>query len=116
MPRGHSFNKSNKEERVIKTDSLGIVELNLESAKYTVREVFKNKPFSEFYQQNSLAKSKQKYFATKDKECYKKWWQKNLIDFEIKDTTSILYLEAIIPMRCFVGKNPCLIYRGPMPQ
>ncbi len=108
------IHKSSNTKANVKTDSLGILKLSLVPGEYAIREYFKNCTFEEFIKQQKTAEGE--YFQhTGGDECYRNWWEANLLDFEISDTLSILKKDLSTSTRCFVGNNPCLKYTGPYP-
>tara|TARA_R110002072_G_scaffold172042_4_gene325872 strand:- start:29933 stop:30193 length:261 start_codon:yes stop_codon:yes gene_type:complete len=77
---------------------------------YSIRQLFKDMPFQEFYAENvQLATGN---YVDLGSECYKEWWKRNLIDFSIMDTNK-LDLKSTFGPACFTGNNPCLNYTGP---
>lgn len=106
--------KSSNTKANVKTDSLGVLKLSLVPGQYAIREYFKNCSFDEFLAQQKTAEGQ--YFEhTGGDECYRNWWETNLLDFEITQKDSVLTHKLSTSTRCFVGNNPCLIYTGPYP-
>jgi hypothetical protein len=94
----------------VKSDELGLIKLTLPKGKYHLKELSKNVTFETF-----LASTKQpvgSYIKEGDRDCYYEWWQKNLIDFEITDTTTYLKTSAKIFSHCYTS-NPCETHIGP---
>ena len=108
------INNSTKEKSTFRTDSLGMYQLNLDNGEYIIREIFKDLTYEEFYAKNSITKG-QYYKNTTDTDCYRKWWEQNLFEFEITDTTTIIQLTSTLKSACFTGNNPCIMYNGPWP-
>ena len=45
--------------------------------------------------------------------CYKEWWAKNIVDFEITDTTTVFKTDCYLFSHCYTN-NPCDTYTGPI--
>ncbi len=104
--------KTNK-KNTFKTDSLGIKKMQLQSGNYGIKEKFKDVSFEKFYKQ--YKQESNNFTKSQGKECYKQWWESNLVEFEIADTTTILKKKIVVSDACFTGKNPCLNFKGPYP-
>jgi len=103
------INQNLDSQKVVKSDSLGTIYLKLNAGKYSIREEYKNVSFIDFYNNNQ---SNGMYITNQGEECYKKWWKRNLLNFEVvKD--SVLVLNTEIGSSCYIGINPCLRYNGP---
>ena len=100
----------NKYERLVKSNELGVITLALPVGKYHLKELYKNVSFDEFYAKEK--ESKGNFIEVGSSECYKKWWQKNVIDFEITDSTTSLTANGMLYSNCYT-KNPCDKYTGP---
>ncbi|WP_258542629.1 hypothetical protein [Parvicella tangerina] len=90
----------------------GVYQIQLRPGAYTIKEAYKNLPFTEFMAQNQRSGM---YYMDGTEECYKKWWQSNLFEFEVTDIDTLINLETSIGSSCFTGTNPCLQYTGPYP-
>lgn len=108
------LHKASGTKASVKTDSLGVLELDLVPGEYALREYFKNCTFEEFLKQQKTADS-QYYQQTGGDDCYKNWWKANLLDFEITDTSNLQEFRVNTSTKCFTGNNPCLMYNGPYP-
>jgi len=104
-------NKTSKQKSTVVADSTGTIYLNLENGEYSLRQTYKDMTFEEFYAKNS---GKGNSFISRDVDCYRKWWENNLLDFTINDTTEVK-TKVTFGSACFTGNNPCLIYTGPYP-
>lgn len=97
---------------IFKTDSLGKANLALLPGRYGIkREEFFNTDFESFYKKHS-----QTNIVGRDrgKECYRKWYEAYLVEFEVSETSD-RKINVTIQEFCFTGQNPCIIYEGPMP-
>jgi hypothetical protein len=106
------IDKKTSQESIINVKN-GEIELQLKPSQYAIKESFKNVSFKEFYAR--YKKKDKAYYMNKNEACFKKWWNANLFEFEIKDTTTLLKLETILYGQCFTGNNPCIQYTGPYP-
>lgn len=91
----------------------GIVYLNLSKGNYAIKEKYKDVPFHEFYA--SVNHVNGNYIIQGDNECYKKWWESNLLEFEVKIGQEIQVLNGSVSSSCYTGNNPCIYYNGPYP-
>lgn len=103
--------KNNSKTNIISNN--GLIQLKLKPGRYKLREHFKDISFNEFYVK--YVNKDKMYYQNGSEECYKKWWNTNLFEFEIMDTTTVLKMEATLYNRCFTGNNPCIQYTGPYP-
>ncbi len=92
----------------------GYLKLQLEKGKYQVFEAFKQVPFHEFLEKFAKQPSGNNYQSL-GAECYENWWKAPLIEFEVTNEQTILFLEATIQVGCYTGINPCVMYTGPFP-
>ncbi len=106
-------NLQTNEKITFKTDSLGIKRMLLANGHFSIKEKFKDVPFNVFYDENK--RSSNNFYKSQGIECYKEWWGKNLIEFEITNADTILKIRTEVRDACFTGKNPCLIFTGPFP-
>lgn len=95
------------------TDSNGIIELNLPVGNYGIKEMFKDCSLYEFKQKFKVENSE--YIIAKDSECYEKWWQSNLGEFEVIAGAEKLIFTLTENNSCFTGNNPCIMYVGLYP-
>jgi len=98
----------------IESDALGIIYLNLKVGNYAIREIYKDMPFAQF-QENNQPKANQALLDM-DPDCYKKWWLKKLLKFEVSETGNIHKFNATINKTCLTGKNPCVLFTGELPK
>lgn len=97
---------------IIKTDSLGKAILELVPGRYGIKRAeFFNTDFESFYNKQSNISVEGR---DRGKECYKKWYESYLIEFDVTETSN-RKIDVIIQEFCFTGQNPCIIYEGPMP-
>ncbi len=108
------INLDTQQKERLKTDSTGVLKLNLKAGKYAIREQYKDCSFEDFYK-NNFREPSTYYLDQGGKDCYKNWWLANLGEFEITDTDSTYHFSFQSADRCFTGNNPCLMYIGPMP-
>ena len=108
------INTTTNDTTTVKSDALGIIYLNLKVGNYTIREIYKDMPFAQF-QENNQPKANQALLDM-DPDCYKKWWSKNLLKFEVSEAGNINKFNATINKTCRTGKNPCLMFTGELPR
>jgi len=108
------INTTNNDTSTVKSDSLGIIYLNLKNGSYEIRELYKDMSFTQFQEKNQ-PKVNQALLGL-DPDCYKKWWSENLLKFEIEASSTINKYEATIAKRCHTGKNPCITFTGILPN
>ena len=106
-------NLTTGDKSIISTSTTGMVQLNLPLGKYIIKETFKDVPFEDFFQKNMITGKGNTLPGSE--ECYRKWWERNLLEFEITPNTEKHLLIASLYTRCFTGNNPCEIYTGPYP-
>lgn len=102
---------NNSESNVLAKN--GSIKIQLAPGRYSLRETYKNIPFNDFYAKHSVENGSNKQNRSED--CYKTWWESNLFEFEIGDTTKLIEQSTTTSSRCFIGINPCQIYTGPWP-
>ncbi|MCH2236135.1 MAG: hypothetical protein MK078_18025 [Crocinitomicaceae bacterium] len=107
------IDKNKGTEERIKTDENGMYKLILPAGEYAIRETFKDTTFEAFYEQNLMPNSE--FYSSGDKNCYKDWWEANLLEFEVTQTDTVYQFFATRYARCFTGNNPCASYDGPYP-
>jgi hypothetical protein len=107
------INLKTLEKTKVKTDSLGILYLDLGIGSYAIQELFKDCTFSEFLQQNITTSGT--YSQDLGSECYKKWWKSYLGEFTIISKDELQHLNLSESESCFTGRNPCVMYTGPYP-
>lgn len=108
------YHITSKSEEIIETDANGLVKLYLDTGQYILKEKYKNVTFEKFLEENNQTTNPNIRKGSED--CMKKWWQSNLLEFEVKKSSeNILKKAAIINARCYVGINPCQYYTGPLP-
>jgi hypothetical protein len=102
-------------ERKVEPNELGIINLALEAGKYHLKELSKDVPFLTFYSSQKALKNTINYPNIKigSEACYNEWWQKNVIDFKITDSTTLINETAFIFSNCYTT-NPCDTYTGPI--
>ena len=100
----------NNIKKEVKSNSKGIINLQLPKGKYHLKEVSKNMPFEKFYSFQSNDKGK--YIEVGKRDCYNKWWKKNVINFEIIEPSKLLKASGKLYSNCYT-KNPCDRYTGP---
>tara|TARA_B100000809_G_C15139882_1_gene532637 strand:+ start:9620 stop:10174 length:555 start_codon:yes stop_codon:yes gene_type:complete len=108
------INTTINDTTTIKSDSLGIIYLNLKVGNYAIREIYKDMPFAQF-QKNNQPKANQALIGM-DPDCYKKWWLKNLLKFEVSEAANMNTFNTTINKKCRVGKNPCVTFTGQLPR
>lgn len=91
----------------------GVYYLQLAIGKYALKEKYKDVPYHDFL--TSTYNSSNNYTVTGEDQCYKEWWQSNLIEFEVIDPTKTENYHLTVPNRCYTGINPCDYYNGPLP-
>jgi len=97
---------------IFKTDSLGMAYLELVPGRYGIKRAeFFNTDFESFYKKYSNTNIEGK---DRGKECYKKWFEAYLVEFEVSYNSN-RKINVTIQEYCFTGQNPCIIYEGPMP-
>ena len=101
-------------KREVKTDSAGVLYLNLKPGKYAIREKYKDCSFEEFKKQN-FQNSDDYYISTPDSNCYYNWWSSNFLEFEVTKEDSLYQYSQTTYSQCFTGRNPCINYIGPWP-
>ncbi len=104
-------NKVDSSKTTVIADSTGTIYLFLENGEYAIRQMFKDMSFEAFYAKNN---DNGNSFTSRGIDCYRKWWEKNLLDFTVNDTTEVK-TKITFGSACFTGNNPCLIYNGPYP-
>ena len=102
------------EKSKVKTDTAGVLYLNLPKGNFAIRETFKDCTFEEFQTQNPPREGLY-YMSSPDTNCYRNWWAGNLGEIEITNTDSLQEHHWGTSTRCFTGNNPCIYYKGPMP-
>jgi len=108
------IDNSTQQHKTVRTDDTGNLRLKLSPGSYTIREKYKDTTFEAFYAIQNGA-TNQMYTINLDKDCYKKWWKSNLLDFSVNDSTLNEKFKITLRNSCFTGNNPCLIYNGPHP-
>lgn len=108
------INHSTGEKTNVKTDSEGVLYLNLAEGAYAIRETYKNCSYEEFYEKHYQPNSDYHQTST-DQDCYKNWWASNLGEIHITKSDSLNKYEYMTSSACFVGRNPCVNYTGPWP-
>ena len=68
-------------------------------------------PFELFYETETA--SLDSNIKKGSKECYKEWYDQNVISFEITDTTTLFKAEGRLFSNCYTS-NPCDTYTGPI--
>ncbi len=91
----------------------GVLYLNLPEGKYTLKEKYKDIPFNQFFL--NAERSGGSYIIPGDSICYKKWWESNLVEFEVISNEATKILNCTVSSRCYTGINPCDYYNGPYP-
>jgi len=107
------INLETKAESTIKTNSAGILILDLAPGNYAVKEMYKNCTYEEFLIKHPIISNQDMMNA--GEECYKKWWSSYLCEFIITATGFIIEYEISLFDQCFTGNNPCISYLGPYP-
>ena len=105
---------ANKESSTISSSGDGMIYLMLKPGTYEIREMYKNMPFEEF-KKNNQPKVNQTLLNT-NTDCFKEWWTKNLLKFEVKATEANSQFSATINKRCRTGFNPCIMFTGELPR
>lgn len=108
------INLTTNEKTKIHTDSTGVIRFELPYGKYAIKETYKECTFEEFLIYNQ-PKANNYIESTQAPNCYEDWWKSYLGEFEVKEDTEVLSLKFQTREACFVGRNPCLYYNGPMP-
>lgn len=98
----------------VKTDSSGVLYLNLPKGVYAIREQYKDCSFETFLAENP-APTGEYYMPSADFNCYRNWWVSNLVEIQITDTSKIQEFHCGTSESCFTGNNPCIYYNGPYP-
>jgi len=98
--------------RKVKSNELGLIELNLPVGKYHLKELSKMVPFEEFFA--NAQQPKDSNIKVGSRECYQRFWDKNVIDFEIPTTTTtVIKANGRLFSDCYTS-NPCDTYTGPI--
>lgn len=97
--------------QTVKTNEMGVLKLVLLKGKYQLKETAKNVPFSTYFLSQKTVLSTNTKMGSE--ACYKEWWAKNLVDFEITDTTTIFKTDCYLFSHCYTN-NPCDTYTGPI--
>jgi len=97
-------------EKKVTSNELGLVSLALPIGTYHLKELSKDVPFETFLATEKVGKGN--FIQIGNSDCYKEWWQKNVINFEITDTTTLLKADGRLYSNCYT-KNPCDRYTGP---
>jgi len=97
-------------EQKVTSNKLGVVNLALPTGIYHLKEFSKAVPFEMFFATEQEGKGN--FIQIGNSDCYKEWWQKNVINFEITDTTTLLKADGKLFSNCY-KKNPCDKYTGP---
>jgi len=97
-------------EKKVTSNELGLVNLALPTGVYHLKELSKAVPFETFLA--SAQKDKGNFIQIGSSDCYEEWWKKNVINFEITDTTTLLKANGKLYSHCYT-KNPCDRYTGP---
>jgi len=97
-------------EQKVTSNKLGVVNLALPTGIYHLKEFSKAVPFEMFFATEQEGKGN--FIQIGNSDCYKEWWQKNVINFEITDTTTLLKADGKLFSNCYT-KNPCDKYTGP---
>ena len=107
------INLKTLEKTKVKTDSLGILHLNMGIGSYAIQEMYKDCSFSEFMQRANPQTGM--YMKDMGEDCYKTWWQSHLGEFTVISEDEFQHLYMGESESCFTGNNPCLMYTGPYP-
>lgn len=102
------------EKSQVKTDSAGVLYLNLSKGNFAIREIFKDCTFEEFQLKNPPPQGLY-YLSSPDANCYKNWWASNLGEIHVSNIDSLQVHYWGTSSGCFTGNNPCIYYTGPMP-
>ncbi len=102
-------------EKEVNSDELGYIKISLKKGKYQLKEIAKNVPFlTYFISQKALQNAvNDPNIKIGSETCYKEWWAKNVIDFEITDTTVLIEETVYLFSNCYTS-NPCDTYTGPI--
>ena len=102
-------------EKKVKSSEHGLINLTLEAGTYHLKEISKDVPFLTFYLSQKAIKNSinDPNIKIGSEDCYAKWWKKNVIDFKITDTTTVINETAYIFSNCYTS-NPCDTYTGPI--
>lgn len=107
------INLANNEKTKVTTDSLGILNLELDSGNYAIQQLYKDCSFQDFMKQ--VNKVDGMYYHDMGEECYKNWWKSYMGEFTVTNKETIQHLNMGEGDSCFTGNNPCLSYSGPYP-
>ena len=88
----------------------GIANYRLQPGHYQLWWRSKTLSFEEFKKQESPDMGKMKSY--KDDACFRTWYETPDYDFKVEEDSTY---EVTYTNRCFVGRNPCMIYTGPPP-
>ncbi len=105
---------ANNETFTITSGADGMIYLNLKPGTYEIREMYKNKSLAEFKKNNQPIVNQA--LLNTDSDCFKEWWEENLLQFEVKATESNNQFSALINKMCQTGKNPCIRFTGALPK
>ena len=101
------FNGLKKE---VKSNEKGIIKLNIAKDKYQLQEQYKSVNFDTFYKRES--KNKSQFIMISDSICYRKWWSKKLITFEVKTASDLTKFSGKVFSNCYTTSS-CETYTGP---
>ncbi len=85
-------------EKQVESNELGLINLALPIGTYHLKELSKAVSFETFYA--NAKKDKGNFIKVGSEKCYREWYTKNLINFEITDTTTLLHAVGKLYSNC----------------